>query len=83
MLNIRIIDVVKAYDGKSDIETWTTRFELVVNFQGETENERLQLSMLLNGFVLSIYTDMNEVNKKDPTSVKNMMRTPFRQYPFT
>lgn len=79
--SIRIIDVVKPYDGEGDIESWILKEEMVVKSQ-KIKDEELILPMLLEKEALAVYLELSEEDKNSADRIKERLRKVFGENPF-
>lgn len=78
---IKFVDLVRAFDGTEDVESWVAKEEMVVkNF--EVKNEEELFPILLEGVALMIFIELKEDLKKLSTKIKEKLRETFGFNPF-
>ena len=65
-------DIIKTFKGEGDICAWLKKVELVVKLTG-VKDEALFIPLYLEGGALAVYMEMEEVDQKDASKIKEKL----------
>jgi hypothetical protein len=81
MNGIKLRDVIQAFNGEGDIETWLTKVSMVANLN-KIKNEADFIPLFLEGSALAVFQQMKDDDKKVALKVKERLREAFGEDPF-
>lgn len=70
--SVKVTDLVRQFDGSSDVIEWLNKFELVVSLRDIKEPATV-VPLFLEGSAFSIYNELGESSKKSYDSIKDAL----------
>ena len=70
--NLRLTDLLRPFDGQSDVLEWFNKLELVARVRG-LENLENVIPLFLEGSAYSLYAELSESDKRSAESIKRKL----------
>jgi hypothetical protein len=79
--NLKVSDLLRAFNGEGDVIQWLTKIELVAELKGAKDLSQL-LPLFLEGPAFAVYNEMSDVGKKSATEIVKVLTETFSLNPF-